>query len=42
VGSPTPLLTTRLYDVGVGSVFAIVGTLLATAGPCSAQRARGR
>lgn len=42
LGSPTPLLAARLYDVAVGCAFAIVGTLLATAWHRSAQRSRGR
>jgi hypothetical protein len=42
VGSPTPRLTMRQCHVGVGCMFAVVGTLLATAWHRSAQRVRGR
>lgn len=38
IGGPAPLLLARLYDVGVGCVFAIAGTLVATAWHRNAQR----
>jgi hypothetical protein len=38
ISGPVPLVTARLYDVGLGGVLVIIGTLLAGAWQRHAQR----